>query len=149
RLTDARFTLLNDPLPVLTLDARASADGFGPVHLRGRMNRITRQVGVGLELPELPVGPAAVAAAERFAPALAPHLAKLTVTAAVYADLTYTPDATPAWRHDVRVELKDGRFAHPDLPWPIEKLAVKARSVDGRVKVEEATAQVGSALVKL
>jgi hypothetical protein len=149
RMTDARFTLLNDPLPVLTLDAKASAEGYGPVHLRGRMNRITRQCGVGLELADLPVGPAVVAAAERFAPGLAPHLAKLTATAAVQADLTYTPDTAPAWRHDVRVELKDGRFAHPDLPWPVEKLAMKARSVDGRVKIEEATAQVGSALVRL
>jgi hypothetical protein len=148
RLTDARFTLLNDPLPVLSLDAHAAAAGLGPVHLRGRMNRITRHVGLGLELAELPVGAAAVTLAERYAPALAPHLAKLTGTAAILADLNYTPEATPAWRHDVRVELKDGRFTHPDLPWAVEKLALKASSVDGRVKVQEATARFGAAVVK-
>ena len=148
KLTDARFTLLNDPLPVLSIDAKASAAGLGPVHLRGRMNRISRHVVLGIDLTELPVGEAAVALAERYAPAVAPHLAKLTGTAAIQAELTYTPDAAPAWRHDVRVELKDGRFTHPDLPWPVEKLAVKAHSIDGRVKVEEATARVGTATVK-
>src|SRR5439155_15303617 len=90
----------------------------------------------------------AAAAAERFAPALAPHLVKLAATAAVCADLTYTPDATPAWRHDVKVEVKDGRFEHPDLPCPVEQLAVKVRSVDGRVRIEELTARVGDAHVR-
>src|SRR5205823_7683697 len=148
RLTDARFTLLNDPLPVLGLDVSATAGAFGPVHVRSRMNRVSRQLVVGLELPEFPVGEAAGPVAERYAPALAPHLTKLTAVAAIKADLTYTPDANPAWRHDVRVELKDGRFAHPELPWTVEKLALKARSVDGRLKVEEATAQVGGANVR-
>src|SRR5207248_4745852 len=51
RLTDARFTLLNDPLPVLGLDVSATAGAFGPVHVRSRMNRVSRQLVVGLELP--------------------------------------------------------------------------------------------------
>ena len=48
------------------------------------------------------------------------------------ADLTYTPDAIPQWRHDVRFEVKDARFEHPDLPWPVEKIAAIVRSVDGQ-----------------
>src|SRR5690242_20488353 len=46
RLTDARFTLLNDPLPVLGLDVSATAGAFGPVHVRSRMNRVSHQLAV-------------------------------------------------------------------------------------------------------
>ena len=148
-LTDARFTLLNDPLPVLTLQAQATAKGFGPVQIRARANRVTRHASVGIELPEFPLGAVAPVAAERFAPALVPYLGKLTATAAVQADLTYAPDTTPTWRHDIRVEVKDGRLEHPDLPGPAEKIAVKLRSVDGRVKIDEATAKIGPALMKV
>src|SRR5262249_48508851 len=85
----------------------------------------------------------------KYAPAAAAHVAKLAATAAVKADLTFTPDATPAWRHDIQLEIKDGRLEHPDLPWPAEQIAVKARSTDGRVRVEEAAAKVGPAQVRV
>ncbi|MDB5309260.1 MAG: hypothetical protein JWO38_3462 [Gemmataceae bacterium] len=149
RLTDARFTLMNDPLPVLTLTAEASAQGYGPVQVRARLNRITRQASVWLELPEFPLGEAAAVATERFAPALGGHPGKLTATAAVKAELTYSPESSPTWRYDVRLEMSGGRLDHPDLPWPVEKIAAKLRYVDGRVRVEEATARVGPAQVRV
>jgi hypothetical protein len=148
KLSDVQLTLLNDPLPVLTVQAQGGADGFGPFAARAQVNRITRHSTVRLELTELPVGPAVVAAAGRFAPHLAPHLTRLSATAAIKADLTYVPEATPAWRHDVRVEIRDGRFEHPELPWPVEQIALKAHSVDGRVRVEEATARFGPAQIR-
>ena len=147
-LTDARFTVLNDPLPVLTVHTQAVAGAFGPVEFRARMNRVTRHLTVGLVLGDFPLGEVAATAADKFAPELAPHLAKFTAMAAIRADVSYTPDATPAWRHDIRADIKNGRFEHADLPWPVEKLTAKVRSVDGLVKVEEATAQVGQAHVK-
>jgi len=148
RLTNTRVTLLNDPLPILTITADSNVQGFGPVQVRARLNRISKHATVGLELSEFPLGDAAPAVVEKFAPHLLPHLGKLTATAAIKADLSYIPDATPAWRHDLRVEVKDGKLNHPDLPWPVEKIAVKLRSLDGKVKVEEATAKIGPATVR-
>ncbi|MBN9121211.1 MAG: hypothetical protein J0I06_19010 [Planctomycetes bacterium] len=148
-LSDVQGTLLNDPLPTLALQASAVAKGYGPVSVRGRLNRITNHLSFSAEMSEVPLGEAAVPAARRFAPELAPHLAKLTATANLKADVTYAPDAVPQWRHDVRFEVKDARFEHPDLPWPVEKIAAAVRSVDGRVKVEKATAQIGQARVQL
>jgi hypothetical protein len=147
-LTDARFTLLNDPLPILTITADALAQGFGPVQVRARFNRITRHATVGLELPEFPLGEVLPLAAEKFAPQLVPHVGRLTASAAVKADLTYVPGAAPVWRHDIRVEVKDGKFEHRDLPWPVEKIAVKFRSLDGKLKIEEATGKIGPAQVR-
>ena len=149
RLTDTRFTLLNDPLPILTITADATAYGYGPVQVRARLNRITRHATVGFEMPEFPIGEVLPYAADRFAPQLATHLGKLTANASIKADLTYVPDTTPAWHHDVRVEIKDGKLEHEDLPGPVEKIAVKFRSTDGKLKIEEATARLGPAQVKV
>ena len=149
RLTDTRFTLLNDPLPILTITADATAYGYGPVQVRARLNRITRHATVGFEMPEFPIGEVLPYAADRFAPQLATHLGKLTANASIKADLTFVPDSTPAWHHDVRVEIKDGKLEHKDLPGPVEKIAVKFRSTDGKLKIEEATARIGPAQVKV
>ncbi|MFO0805715.1 MAG: hypothetical protein U0791_21645 [Gemmataceae bacterium] len=149
KLTDARFTLLNDPLPILTITADATAQGFGPVQVRARLNRITRHVSIGCEMADFPLGEVLPVVAEKFAPHIAGHLGSLEANASVKADLTYIPDATPAWRHDVRVEIKDGKLKHPDLPGPVDQIAVKFRSVDGHVRIEEATAKMGAATVKV
>ena len=147
--TDVQCTLLNDPLPTLTVQATANAKGYGPADLRGRFNRINKHLSLSAGLSAFPLGEAAVPVAQRFAPELAPHLAKLTATANVKAEITFAPDANPPWRHDVRFEVKDARFEHPDLPWPVEKITAAVRSVDGRVKVEDATAQIGPAKVRV
>jgi hypothetical protein len=148
-LSDANVTLLNDPLPVLAIQARAAAAGYGSVNLRARVNRLTGALSLGLEMPDFPLGEIAAGAAEKFAPELARHIAGLTATASVSADLNYAPEAGKKWRHDIRLELKDSRFTHPDVPWPVEKIAAKARIVDGHVTVANATAEIAGAAVEL
>ncbi|MBP3957338.1 hypothetical protein J8F10_19000 [Gemmata sp. G18] len=143
--TNVQGMLLNDPLPALTVQATATAKQYGPVTVRGRLNRINNHLALSVELAEFPVGAAAVSTAQRFAPEVAPHLAKLSAVANVKADLNFAPESSPQWRHDVRFDVKGARFEHPDLPWPIEKIAATVRSVDGRVRVENATAEVGPA----
>jgi hypothetical protein len=148
-LTDANLTLLNDPLPVLAIQARALAAGYGGVNVRARVNRLTGALSLGLEMADFPLGHVAADAAKKFAPELAKHLGGLTSTASVSADLTYLPEAGQKWRHDIRLDLKESRFTHPDLPWPVEKIAASVRVVDGRVKVDNATATITGAEVRL
>jgi hypothetical protein len=149
-LTNVQLTLLNDPLPTLTAQVSAVAANFGPVALRARFNKLTKHLSLSAEAPELPLGPAALSVAQRVAPELVPHLAKLTATADVRAELTYAPGGPgPAWKHDIKFAVKDARFEHPDLPWVIEKLSASARSVNGRVQVEQATATIGGTKVRL
>jgi hypothetical protein len=148
-LTAVQCTLLNDPLPTLTVQATAVAQGYGPVDIRGRLNRITKHLSVSADLSELPLGEAAVTAARRFAPELAPHLGKLSATANVKAEFTYTPGASPPWAHDVRFDVKGATFRHPDLPWPVEQITAKVESKDGLITVRDATARIGQANVRL
>jgi hypothetical protein len=148
-LRDANVTLLNDPLPVLAIQARALAGNYGGVNLLARVNRLTGALSLGLEMSEFPLGEVAAGAVERFAPELSRHIGGLTATAAVSADLNYAPESARKWRHDIRVDLKDTRFTHPDIPWPVEKIAASVRVVDGRVKVTDATAEISGAAVRL
>jgi hypothetical protein len=148
-LTDVQLTLLNDPLPVLAIQMRSAAKGFGNISARARFNRIGGGVSIGVEIAEFPLGEFAATTANRFAPNLATHLAGLTATAAVNADLTYTPDAANPWRYDVRLDLKNAKYTHPDLPWEIEKITASMRILDGRLKVDDASALVNGAKVKI
>ncbi len=148
-LTDAQLTLLNDPLPMLAIQMHANAGSFGPLAVRARLSRVNGMLSVGIEMTQFPVGEVAVAAADRFAPELAPHLTGLSATASVTADLSYNPDSPRQWRHDIRLDFKDANFTHPSVPWTVEKIGASVRIVDGRVKVEDATAEVNGAKVKL
>ncbi len=147
--SDADVTLLNDPLPVLAVQVRGVAGGFGSVAVRGRINRTNGEMAIGIEMPQFPLGEAIPLAAAKFAPDLAGHLTGLTATAAVTADLTYTPGAAQPWSHDVRVEMSGAKFTHAECPWPIEQIAAIVHITNGQVKTNDATATVNGAKVKL
>ena len=148
-LTDAQFTLLNDPVTVLAVQAKVTAGAFGQVAVRGKVNRATGEVLVAIEMPEFPLGDVATLAAEKYAPALAPQLKGLTANAAVTANLTYTPDAPKKWWHEVRLDVKNAKYTHTDLPWPIEKITASIGIKNWQLRVDDANAQVNGAKVKL
>jgi hypothetical protein len=151
-LSGLQLTLLNESIPVLAIQARAAAKGLGPVIARARLNRITGVLSLGLELSEFPFGEVVAGNAERFAPGLAQHLAGLKATASIRADLTYTPDAarvSTKWQHDIWVELKDARYTHSGLPWPVENIVAAVHIVNGWVELKDAAAQIAGAKIKL
>lgn len=154
-LTNVELTLLNDPIPVLAIQARAMAKcqgaskALGPIAVRARKDRIKGVLSVGLELADAPLGELIARNADRFAPGLSQQLSGLTAAATLTADFTYSPLEAKKWQHHVRVELKDARYIHPDLPWPVENITAAVHVVDGRVTVEQASAQIGSAKVRL
>ncbi|MBA4066023.1 MAG: hypothetical protein C0501_20350 [Isosphaera sp.] len=147
-LTGAEATVLNDPSTVLTVRAKATAAGYGPVAAVGKLVRTTGKLDVVLQLPEFPLGGAAPAVAARVAPDLAPHLAGLSATASVTADLSYAADAR-RWGYTLTLDLKGARFTHPDLPWPVEAITASVGVKDGRATVKDATARVNGADVRV
>jgi hypothetical protein len=150
-LTIDQLTLLNDPIPVLAIQAHASARKFGSIKATARLDRIKGELMLGLELPEFQLGEVVAGNADRFAPGLSRHLAGLNAVASIKADLTYNPSSEKSrqWSHKIDVELKEARYLHPDLPWPVEQIAAVVHIVDGRVSVDDATARVGEAQLKL
>ena len=153
-LTEARLTLLNDPLPVLKADGIATitvhpADGptvsvLAAVGLR--VNRVSGQAQLSVELPELPITPELVSLAAGVH-ASAESLRPLAGRVSLKADATYEP-GQPV-RYDLRAHLTDGRYEHASLPWPVTKLDVAARLRNGKLTVEKATANLGPATAEL
>jgi hypothetical protein len=154
----AKLQLVNDPLPVLKLEASGivTLPGNPPfettLSVTARVNRVTKQAVVRLDLPEVQVGPALAAAAGGCRPDWADALGRMAGTLGVRAELTYTPGGPNPIRSDIRVEVKNGRLEDPVLPWPLEQVAGVVHVQDGRVKVEEkekVTAVLGQARLEL
>src|SRR5262249_10849753 len=138
-----RFTILNDPLPMVNVEAQASAGEFGPLTVRGRFNRVSNQVSMGVDFTDLPIGASTQALAARYVPDIAPVLAKLMAHAQINADVRYPPGTAASLHHEVKLTIKQGTFTDPELPWTLEKIEGSARVVDGSWKIDKATAQAG------
>lgn len=154
-ITDAKLSLLNDPLPVIRVDGHAAVQVGAPgpaVSVRAavsvRVNRATGQVQAGVELPDLPLGPELAGLVGAVKPAAAGYLGRLSGRAGLRADVAYHPGAPAPVRYDLRVAVADGRFTDPGLPAPAEQIAAVVHVRDGRVKVDHATARVGGATVE-
>ena len=155
-LTNVELTLLNDPITVLAIQARGMVKGWGgsktlgPIVARARKVRNKGVLSVGLELADAPLGELIARNADRLSPGLSQQLSGLAATATICGDFTYTTrDDVRKWQHHIRVELKEARYTHPDLPWPVENITASVHVVDDRVTVEQASAQVAGAKVRL
>lgn len=149
-LNGLQLTLVNEPIPVLAIKASATTKGFGSVTALARVNRITGVLSLGLELPEFPLGDAVAGNVDRFAPDLAQHLTGLTAIAAIRAELTCSLSDHPRkWTHDIWVKLKDARYVHSQLPWPVENIVAAIHILNGQVSVKDATAQVAGAKINV
>lgn len=148
-LRQAQVTILNDPLPVVSVQVQAQADGWGTVTLRARFNRLDGSLAAGVELPACPLQAALAAWGSRVWPLGGDPWRGLNAVAAISADLTYLPQKSPAWRYDLRLELREGRFEHPDLPWPVENLSASLLVSGQKIVVERASGEMAGATVHL
>ncbi len=145
--TGVQATVLNDPLPVIGVQVRLQAAPWGAATVRGRYQRTDGSLAVGVELSACPL-PAAWGAAGplRLGPFLE-HLRGLEGSAAVSADLSWSP--SQKWQWTARADLHHGRWVHPQLPAPLEKLSGRIRWAEGRLLVDHLTAEIDGARLRL
>ncbi|MFO0935140.1 MAG: hypothetical protein U0798_01325 [Gemmataceae bacterium] len=148
-IENAKMQLVNDPLPMLKVQGQATIAPYGDVILAAQFNRETNEAFVKVELPDVPIGPDFSAEVAKFRPDVAEWIAKIRARASIKAEVTYQPKSTIPVRPDVRLEIKDGTFDDPMLPWPAEQVTASIRLVDGKLKVEKATAKIGQALAEI
>ncbi|MCS7270264.1 MAG: hypothetical protein NZ703_04200, partial [Gemmataceae bacterium] len=149
-LQQAQISILNDPLPVVSLQVHGQMTGWGAMTLRGRFNRLDGSLAVGIELPACPMQQLLAVVGSRWLPELKEHLGGLQATAAISADLACNLQQQPCyWRYEVRLDLQEGRLTHPELPWPVEKLAAGIRINGTRIVVEHASGEMGGAALTL
>ena len=157
-------SLLNEPLPVFKWDgscdvmAAAAIDENGQpdatalrvrVNSTLRWNRTTRQLHAHIEVPSLEITPDIAPLLCRSHPQSLQYAQQFQCKTGIKADLVYKPEAAAPWQYDVKLELKDGRFEDPALPWPLERLAGNVRLQDGRLTVEKLAGKLGPATVEL
>ncbi len=159
-LARAKFTLLNDPATVVRVDGaftlapslpggqQAPAGLTVPMTVSVRANRQDRALQVRVEVPDLLFGPDVAPAVAKFAPDLAEHLEAFTARIGVRADVRRDAAGGPA-KYDVKVDVRDGQYASPALPWPLDHVAGTVHYKDGRVAVEKGSARFGKATVEL
>lgn len=146
---NAKLQLLNDPVSVLKLQGQATIAPFGEVRVSAQFNRETNAAAVRVELPEVSVGPDFATEVAKIRPEYGEWFGHVTAKASLKADLTYQPGLARPVRSDVKLELREGRFTDPMIPWPAEEIQATVRLQDGKLKVEKATAKVGSATAEL
>ena len=147
-LKDTDVTVVNDPLKVYTVEAKGSAHPLGPFVVRARYEAGAGATGT-LDLNGIHVGADLGKLIGQFAPEAADQLAAVSGTATARAKFDWQPTAKPAVRYDVAFELRDGRCESPNLPAPMEHLAIKARAKNGDVVVESLTGNMGAASVSV
>ncbi|MGL4420762.1 MAG: hypothetical protein ACRCZF_08880, partial [Gemmataceae bacterium] len=149
-LSEARLTLVNDPLPILKADGQATLTvtppAGAPVAVRAvvhvQLNRVSGQMQLGVELPEIPLTTELIALASGL-DARFEALRSLAGRVSVKAEASIHPDATI--QYDLKTTLTDGAFQHPALPWPVKTIQATARLADGQLTIDKATAQIGPA----
>ncbi len=158
-VSGVKLNLLNDPITVLRIDATATiapavaGEPGGPppfavaVSTAVRYDRTTKQATARVEAPDVAFSPDLAPAFAKLCPTLADHLSQLTARVGVRADVATHADRPPTY--DVRLDVRDGKFEDPQLPWPVEQIAGTVRLHDGKVTVEKATAKLGKATAEL
>jgi hypothetical protein len=121
-IKDISLTMVNDPLPALTIEGAGRTDVLGPVHIAGRLRRDTGEARFDVELTSVPIGPTLVERLKPVCPQTAAHLRLFRAEGAVRATIAYRPASSPALAFDVRAKLHRGELSHARLPLPLEGL---------------------------
>jgi hypothetical protein len=141
-LQELDVTVVNDPVNVYTYEARGKATPIGPFQARGRFEKGVGAAGT-LDLNSIALGEPLARLIGLAAPEAVEPLQTVSGTAACRTRWTWKPDRKPPLSYDTEFDLRDGRCNGPNLPAPLEQLAVKARVRDGELTVESLTGRLG------
>jgi len=144
-------TIVNDPMPVFTFQARGSGKPTGPFTIEGKYDERSGVNGA-IDFPTIPIAGDLKHAVKTIAPEIARHAQSLSGEAAIHLDLNWQPGQTnvgPALWYDLRAQLTNGRFEHPSLPYPVENIELSLRDKNGDIMVDKATARIGGGSVSM
>lgn len=147
-IKDVNLTILNDPLPVLSIAGSGTSD-LGPVQLSANFQRQTYETKGSVEALAIPVGPALIQLLSSYSPELGTHARQLEGVGKLHAELAYNPAAKQHWTQDVRLQLSQGKLVHARLPMTLEQIEASVRWVNGRIPLVKATARAGTARMDL
>ena len=140
QLEDISATIINDPLPVVSLRVDGKGQTIGAFAVQGNLNHARGFAG-SVDLTSVNLSPEFLDLASRWMPELHEHLQHLQGTAVVHLDLKATSDGTMS--PDLRVQFREGRWSPPWLPTPLEEIRFDAQIRNGDLTIENLTARPG------
>jgi hypothetical protein len=148
-IRDVNLTAVNDPLPVLAIEARGRCDVAGALRGSAHFQRADQTLTATAEAPAIPVGPALVQRLAGICPDLAAHLRQLRGTGRAQASLSYVPGVSQPLHYDVQTTLTGGEFAHARLPWALDQVETSVHCVDGQIVSANVHGRAGAVSVAL
>jgi hypothetical protein len=147
-LTNVAATIINDPNPVITFEVKGSGRPTGPFQIAGRIDK-RGGVSASVDLTDITVGPDLARLVETLYPDAADYIRPLSGKASTHLEAYWQDGPVPALYHDLRVELRDGRYLHPSLPLPFEQINLAFHSRNGDLTLEKFTACAGGGTISV
>lgn len=146
-IADVSLTLINDPLPTVTLRGAGSSELLGKLQCQGEWTRATGAVSLGFRSSDVPLTHQLVARAAAEREALVGLM--LEARADLQGHLALRPGQEPPLSYEVHCQVRDGKVQHPQLPVPLEALSAAITCADGAVRLDRLNARSGAAELEL
>lgn len=148
-IKDVDCTLLNDPMPVLTFQARGQSEWTGVLTARGQWQRADSALELTLEAAAVQVGHDLAQRLGCYCSHLREHAQHLTGVSSLRLQAGYRPGSPRPWSHTLQAQLRQGSLHHPQVPLPLDDLEAKLECTDGRLVLQDVTARSGHTRVRL
>src|SRR6266851_436591 len=162
-IKDVNLVITHDPRAPITFEGKGNCPIAGPIKIKGSWTPSPCGLMVSLQADAVPLTPTFMKRLAFYWPEAAEHAEQLEGIASLQTDITYrasasvtigngievrTPD-TSAWSHNLHWQLHQGKLRHPQLPIPLDHIEAAGHCLEGRLTLEQLTAQAGSARIKM
>jgi hypothetical protein len=144
---DVNITLINDPLPVVTVRGAARSATLGALEVHGTLQRAPLEIVVGFKAVGVPLTTALVRRLARDRQADLLEGLAIEAMADAHGEFAYHPDPDQPLYYDLHCSLHNGKVRHPRLPLPLEDLSAEMHCAGGRLRVETLRARSGAVVL--
>jgi hypothetical protein len=144
-INDISLTIINDPVPRVTIRGAANSDLLGKLHLQGSLDRLTSEAYLSFRATQIPLTQSLLSRLPIQVPSYLFDGLQLSATASVEGKVSYHPSQpTQPVYYDVQCEVQQGKLQHPQLPLPLTDLHAKLHcSNSSGLQLEMLTARSG------
>ncbi|MSU77643.1 MAG: hypothetical protein EXS16_06055 [Gemmataceae bacterium] len=143
-INDIGMTIVNDPLPRVTIRGAAESGLLGKLNWQGTLDRMTNEAILAFKAKSIVLSQALLARLPLPIPPEVQVGLQLSATAHVEGRVSYHPKQAQPLFYDVNCEIEHGKVQHPKLPLPLEKIGVKLHCSNGALQVHQLSAVSGS-----
>src|SRR5262245_12604967 len=148
-IKNMHVTLVNDPTPIVNIQASGQSLVAEMIHVKGNYHRVSSDTTVGLQLGKVPLGPTLLSRVAFYCPEAGRHFNSLEGTGSLDGQVQYRSTGPRQWEHELCFKVTGGRFTHPQLPAPLDHLDATLHCYDGTIRLDSLTANAGTAHVSL